>query len=504
MAPSSQVLKEHALRQIESSLELEPERTELQIERARLLIELARLDEAKDIYLGILTKDPTQLIALNNLGALLNMMGYHQAALKVYREVVALDTGNTKARMNFADTLRESAELEEARGQYEAVLRQEPDHKGAHRGLSYVLMYLREKDAAWEHRKKWAVSQSPATFPDSGGKDVIRVVVLASPCGGNSPLTKFLDQETFQTLNLVPDFYDPAQPLPPHQLAINAVGDADHCATSLEAAQLILEQIAGPILNFPARIRTTGRVENARLLGVLDGVVTPRIAALSRESLTGVDAISALEQQGFTFPILLRTPGFHEGSHFVRVESPEGLAQTVSTLPGQRLLAIQYLDARDDDGKIRKYRVMMIDGKLYPLHKAVSQNWMIHYYNADMAHSAEHRAEDAAFLEDMPSVLGPRAIRALERIRDVLGLDYAGADFSLGKEGEFLLFEANATMVVPDPDKGDQWNYRRQPVQKIQAAVREMILARARGNLDRKNRADSIPAHNPPVDNAGA
>jgi glutathione synthase/RimK-type ligase-like ATP-grasp enzyme len=107
---------------------------------------------------------------------------------------------------------------------------------------------------------------------------------------------------------------------------------------------------------------------------------------------------------------------------------------------------------------------------------------MIHYYSAEMANSPEHRAEDAVYLEDMPAVLGPRAIAALERIRAALGLDYAGADFSLGRNGEVLLFEANATMSVPMPEKGEQWDFRRPAVRRIQAAVREMILARAKNS----------------------
>ncbi len=42
-----------------------------------------------------------------------------------------------------------------------------------------------------------------------------------------------------------------------------------------------------------------------------------------------------------------------------------------------------------------------------------------------------HRAEEARFLEDMPGVLGPRAMAALAEIQNVLGLDYAGIDFGL-------------------------------------------------------------------------
>jgi excinuclease UvrABC nuclease subunit len=81
----------------------------------------------------------------------------------------------------------------------------------------------------------------------------------------------------------------------------------------------------------------------------------------------------------------------------------------------------------------------------------------------------------------MPGILGLRAMRALERIRDALGLDYAGADFSLNRQGEILLFEANATMVVPDPGRGEKWDYRRRAVQEIHDAVRQMVRRRATG-----------------------
>ena len=38
-------------------------------------------------------------------------------------------------------------------------------------------------------------------------------------------------------------------------------------------------------------------------------------------------------------------------------------------------------------------------------------------------------------------------------VQAVLGLDYAGIDFGLNPNGEILLFEANATMVVKHPDE---------------------------------------------------
>jgi glutathione synthase/RimK-type ligase-like ATP-grasp enzyme len=95
-----------------------------------------------------------------------------------------------------------------------------------------------------------------------------------------------------------------------------------------------------------------------------------------------------------------------------------------------------------------------------------------------MANSPEHRAEDARFLEDMERVLGPRAMAALAEIQKRLGLDYAGIDFGLGRSGEILFFEANATMVVNSPDPDEKWSYRQPAVRRIYAAVRNMLTER--------------------------
>ena len=184
-----------------------------------------------------------------------------------------------------------------------------------------------------------------------------------------------------------------------------------------------------------------------------------------------------MARHGFRFPLLVRTPGFHTGRHFLRVESPEALAGAVAELPGKELTVIEFLNARGADGKVRKYRVMMIDGQLYPLHVAISSHWKIHYFTAEMAEQADHRAEDAEFLENMPGVLGPRAMEALAQIQAVLGLDYAGIDFGLSATGDLLLFEANATMVVNPPEPDERWAYRRPAVERIFAAVRRMLTA---------------------------
>jgi hypothetical protein len=96
-----------------------------------------------------------------------------------------------------------------------------------------------------------------------------------------------------------------------------------------------------------------------------------------------------------------------------------------------------------------------------------------------MADKPDHRAEEARFLGDMASALGDKAMQALQRIRDTLGLDYAGIDFGLGRDGDLLLFETNATMVITPPDGDPRWDYRRQAVSAVLEAVAAMILQKS-------------------------
>ncbi len=122
---------------------------------------------------------------------------------------------------------------------------------------------------------------------------------------------------------------------------------------------------------------------------------------------------------------------------------------------------------------------MIIDGVLYPLHLAISADWKVHYFTADMAAHAAHREEERRFLDDMPAVLGNRAMAALAEIGAAMGLDYGGVDFALASDGSVLLFEANAAMAIVPPDAEPIWDYRRPAVAAAQGAARHMLVRRA-------------------------
>ncbi|MEI9982349.1 MAG: hypothetical protein WDN69_03545 [Aliidongia sp.] len=92
-----------------------------------------------------------------------------------------------------------------------------------------------------------------------------------------------------------------------------------------------------------------------------------------------------------------------------------------------------------------------------------------------MADRPEHRAEEAAFLADLSGSIGPAAVAALERISDALELDYGGIDFGLSRDGQILLFEANATMIAALPPPEPVWDYRRGPAEAVRKAAKRML-----------------------------
>jgi hypothetical protein len=296
-------------------------------------------------------------------------------------------------------------------------------------------------------------------------------LLLASVRLGNMPTQQWLDDRLFATTVIHVEFWDLRQPLPPHALIVNIVGDADLCDEALTRVELLVDRGALSVINPPARVRATSRAENARRLADIPGVITPKVETLARADVLNADR--------FTFPLLLRTPGFHTGQHFVCVDSPDSLAGAAASLPGDELMAISYLDARGPDGLARKYRVMFIDGTPFPLHQAISADWKVHYFTADMAINPAHREEERGFLEDMPGALGERAMTALRAIGDAIGLDYFGVDFGRAPDGSLLLFEANATMVVIAPPPDPMWDYRRRPVAEVLQAAKRMALSRA-------------------------
>jgi Flp pilus assembly protein TadD/glutathione synthase/RimK-type ligase-like ATP-grasp enzyme len=464
---------EEALAGIEAALETHREAVDLLFARACLLEELGRLTRARGAYKGVLARDAVHFGALMNLGTMLYLENRRPEARILYMHATKNYPDNASAFVNLGNVLAEDDPAAASKA-YERALELEPTHPTACFGLALLLEAQGDAAAARTYRQRAFAEPIVRTAPYHGSGTPVRLLVLLAAHGGNIVTTLLFDDHQIESTSLVTDSYRDGMALPPHDLIFNAIGDADRADDTLAIAERVVAASGAPVLNRPSAVRLTRRDEIGRLNAVA-GVTAPQTELLPRAAITA----DALRARGFSFPLLLRSPGFHMGEHFALVETPGDLPSVLATLPGDELLAIAYLDARRPDGSVRKYRALFIDGALYPVHLAISKAWKIHYFSADMRNNEVNRAEELAYLTDMAAYLGPKAMTALTGIATLLDLDYGGIDFGIGPDGNVLVFEANPAMAVYFPDEDERFAYRRSAIARIVEAVRAMFSRRA-------------------------
>lgn len=341
----------------------------------------------------------------------------------------------------------------EALEAYERALRLQPEHAEARRGRAAALSYLGESAGEGD---------SLSVAPYTGAGRPIDLLLLVTLGRGNIGFDQLFDSSRVRITKLALELHG-ERPLPAHDVLFNAVGDAESSAEALAIAAGLATQTARPVLNRPERVLGTGRIEQSRRLREC-GV---RVASIAQVDRAGARAVP--------LPVLLRAPGYHAGEHFALARDDAEREEALRAMPEGALLALEFIDTRDAQGRYAKYRVVAIDGALYPVHLAFSSHWKVHYFSAQMAQSPDLREREAAFLADPEGTLGTRAWRALQRVADATGLDYAGIDFALDAAGEVVVFECNATMAVRYPPAEPAWAYRRPAVDAVRAAITRML-----------------------------
>ena len=214
----------------------DPDAFAARFERAGLHREQGAYEAAKADYLELLRRRPADFGVLNDFGNLVLKAGYKDAARSLFGEAVRHHPDNPKGRVNLATLLFLLDEHDEARAHFEAALRADPDHIHAHRGMGNLLAEIGDAAGARAHRDKGFKNNVLTTLPYRGERPPIRVLLLVSAAGGNTPTASLLDEQVFQTSVLVTEYYDAKVALPAHDLVFNSIGDADICAEGLEAA----------------------------------------------------------------------------------------------------------------------------------------------------------------------------------------------------------------------------------------------------------------------------
>ena len=330
---------------------------------------------------------------------------------------------------------------------------------------------LRTQAQALELQKLF---RRPAPRPDP-----LKLLAIVAPGDlmANTPLDFLLEGANVELTNL---YVVPGEPIPEppeHDVAFLAIGESEANRAALDAIEPLLATWPRPVLNGKAaKIRALTRDGVAAALADAPQVLAPAAARLSREDLS---AVAAGRCAPCAFPLLVRPIASHAGAGLAKLDEAASIPAYLAEREEDRFYVTPFVDYSGADGLFRKQRIVLIQGRPFIAHMAVSERWMVHYLNAGMTESADKRAEEARFMADFDTGFAARHAAAFAQLHERLGLDYLGLDCAETPDGRLLLFEADVAMIVHAMDPEDPFAYKKTPMHTLFGAFEAMLRAAA-------------------------
>lgn len=323
--------------------------------------------------------------------------------------------------------------------------------------------------------------------PCASARPRLRLVAFAaaSDIGGNTPLEFLVEGSDIElyTLYIVPGMELP-EALPDHDAAFVAVPASDATHTALIEIERLARDWPRPILNSPRRILEMERDRLHKLLENVPGLDVPAAARADRDDLS--DVAEGITPPGdlladAAFPLIVRPVGSQAGRGLEKLDSAEAILPYLAPMPDEDFLISRFADYESEDGLLRKYRIVFVDGRPYACHMAVSTRWNFNALDATADMLARSRAEEARFMASFDEDFALRHGAQLGEIARRAGLDYFAIDCAETKSGALLILDADIAMIVHDMEPAETCPYKSPQMRKIFAAFAAMLETRSRG-----------------------
>jgi Flp pilus assembly protein TadD/glutathione synthase/RimK-type ligase-like ATP-grasp enzyme len=460
-----------------SALRLKPSLTACWCNLGNAQLEMGNALAAITLYIEALKLDPAHLPSLTNLAHALVAARQFEMARALLTDLIAVRPQDGRLHRQLGKVSFELNDVATALSHFEAAVAIDPRDAESLNWIGGIRQRMGDDAAARaaygqaariEPLIRRAAAKRPADF---------RVLALYAPFAGNTPARYLFSDAAHDTdtLALLDDSEVDVAALGEIHLIVNLISDADQGDTMLPLAARLVARLGKPVINDPAKILCTTRDAVADLLPGIAGCRIPRILRLAAGA--DVSAAALAKMLPFSFPVLARPAGTHGGDDFDKIGNCEELASFLSRRPDSDHYVIEYIDYGSADGHFRKYRFIFVGDKVLPYHLAIGEDWKLHHDKTDMASHAWMRQEEAAFLNAPGAVFSADNYRALAAIRERIGLDYFGIDCALDRDGNLVVFEVNASMLVHN-DNPD-FPYKAPAVQAIKQAFGAMLRQRA-------------------------
>ena len=338
--------------------------------------------------------------------------------------------------------------------------------------LSKILLFRGGRDHALNLQAQAIAIQQIYTEPTALGPVRLRLLAIMGPGDlmANTPV-EFLLENSDIALDIV--YVTPERPLPAllpeHDVLFVAIAQSDENMPLLASIAKATAQWPCPVVNKPDRIALLSRNIACILLQDLANVSMPVTLRLPRSALEGLTTQAM-------FPVIVRPVDSHAGQGLEKIQNNAELADYLANRSNDEFYLSSFIDYRNSDGLFRKYRIVLIKGKPFLCHLAISEHWMIHYLNAGMSESADKRAEEAQVMVSFDDNFAARHAQAFSEINERVGLDYLGIDCGETPDGKLLIFEIDSCMIVHAMDSEALYPYKQPQMHKVFSAFQDMLI----------------------------
>lgn len=442
--------------------------------RSAALAKLGRFEDAlsaTNSLIAIATDDRADAWCLR--GNMLQELGRYGDAIAAYNQTLCFQPSYLAALINRATAHKELGRMNEALRDLDAALKLAPDHAEALVARGNVLQSLKRDDDALVDYKRALVLRPLITHPAMKGRPEFRVLFIFAPLSGNTPIHDMISFSAFEShmLMLLPGAsYDIDFLRSKADIVVNLVSDVDRSEAALSDASMLVERLGKPLINPPSTILATERDRVSRLLAGIGSCVAPRTVRYAKGAL-----LAAVRDQslGVSFPLIVRVAGTHGGEEMELVTCLQEVEAFALSRDASEFYISDFIDYRSADGYFRKYRFIFVGDDILPYHLAIDDKWKVHHASTDMGTHLWMQEEEKIFLERPEIVFPPHAFAALRTIRAKIGLDYFGIDCGLDGDGNVVVFEVNASMLVHLHNEA--FLYKDPAVRRIKAAFAVML-----------------------------
>jgi len=263
------------------------------------------------------------------------------------------------------------------------------------------------------------------------------------------------------------------QPLPAHDVAMVAIGENAAQRHLLEDLQALLQRWPRPVVNAPLHVLHCARDRACALLQGIPGLHYPHTLRVAAHAPLPMD-----------FPLTLRPVDSQGGNGLERLFHADELAAYYVRHPANSYYVARYQEYQSDDGQYRKMRLLLIDGRPFLCHLAISPHWIVHYQSAGMENSAAKRAEEERAMADFEHGFARRHGAALAQLAQRLALDYVTVDCCELRDGTLLVFEVDSRGLVHAADPQDLYPYKPAAMQKAFDAFAQALEQRVAAGIN--------------------